>query len=123
MPRPESVSVTVHSEELFFTWSSLDYSCPSLLYRLNASASCGRCGVTATNSTMVFCSGFSVSVSPKICEFSVHYVVCGNITGEAQTTTINLQGKYYFVTTRTIPFPDMTLVSIISKLCPISIDC
>ena len=95
-PPPDMISAAVtprnsHNiqEEIIFIWEGIEYNCPSLQYDFT-STNCGNCVLIAP--TEVNCSSFTKSTVEVSCNFSVRTKICGNIIGEAVTTTINLKG-------------------------------
>ena len=76
---PSSVrltSVNNQPRELTFTWDTVESSCPSLQYRVNATG-CGTCTSTSTSNTTT-CVDYDVTVD-QLCTFAVHTVICDDI--------------------------------------------
>ena len=92
---PEVISVSVQPQEVIFKWNKVDFNCPSMTYNFSTS-NCGRCFLT--NLTAVTCTNFNLLPSNNnqgpMCMFSVHSVICGNISGRRNTASVALQGSY-----------------------------
>ena len=55
------------------------------------SSTCGSCGSTSTNATIVDCFGFMLSSDVSTCTFIVNLMLCGS-TGPSSAVTVTLKG-------------------------------
>ena len=80
------ISIANFNRKLLFNWSPAAPDCPTIYYNILAS-NCGSCPTT-TNYTNVTCT--DAPISSNACEFVVHTVVCGNITGYTVSIGANI---------------------------------
>ena len=84
---PECVSISrsdLSSRQFTFKWNSVAPDCLSLHYNILAS-NCGSCPTTTTNTT-VTCT--DVPTDGSMCTFALKMTVCGNITGNWSSDSV-----------------------------------
>ena len=90
---PDKVYISVadfKSKRFTFSWSPVTTDCSMLHYKIIAS-NCGSCP-TNTTLTNVTCTG--VPTDSSVCTFTIHTVVCGNITGVTSDKVKSDIGQY-----------------------------
>ena len=86
---PNNVKLTrVDTGQLTFTWTSVNFRCPSINYM--ATLDCGTCTV-AVGDTTATCSGLLL---PNVCTFTVQTVVCEQVGAPSDPVTVILRGMY-----------------------------
>ena len=94
---PTSVHLThVNNQprQLTFTWDTVESSCPSLQYRVNATG-CGTCTSTSMSNTTT-CVDYNVT-RDQLCTFAVQTVICDDIVSlNNASIQVPLKGNYIY---------------------------
>lgn len=88
-PPPDEIFVRVEQNQIIFSWNPVPLYCSALSYS-TTTIDCGTCITNTLTNTS--CTDFQTTTSGILCVFSVRSVICGNITGTATTSYVNLKG-------------------------------
>ena len=106
--------IRVNANQLVFNWNSVDSTCLPNDY--NITFDCGNCSIT-TNMTVAVCSDLLI---PSTCDFSIQYIVCGQVGSASDPVIVTLKGMcmyslQYSCNVFTVPDkPNVTIIPIYS---------